>query len=933
VNLGARLLEAAPPGGLLISHSTYQQVRRAFEIEPQEPIRAKGFVDPIPAYLVRSAKPRTFRTVVRTVRGVETPLVGRDMELRRLQRTFERVMGSSQTHLVTIVGDAGIGKSRLLYEFDRWRAAQPAPGVPFKARPSQQTAGTPFSLLRELLAYRFGILFSDPASVARQKLEARLAEFFADEPQMKAHFVGALLGYDLADSPHLVGVRDDARQLRQRALFYLAQFFAAMTAEVPIVILVDDIHWADRPSLDALTQLVRERPNLRLLVVCLARPVLFEEYPDWAQESTLGGAHACQISLDPLPQEASQQLVREILHMVDSLPQSFLEKIVTTAEGNPFYTEELIEMLIDDGVIHRDESSGAWRLEVSRLDRLRVPSTLMAVLQARLDRLSLAERVVVQQASVVGRTFWGAALQALQGTDGPPDQELAALSQRDVVFRRDESTFAGTDEYQFKHALLRDTAYSTILIRTRRAYHGLVAGWLAQETESSSRSDEYAHIIAEHYEQANELRDAAIWYLRAGEWSMAQGAPSEARILLDRTLTLLPPSDRERRWRALLARNQVLFTLGETEARIAEDEALVALALELGDDGKLSQAYQLQGYCLGLVGQYKEELATYEEALAAARRAGNRQVEAEVLGQKVLCLSRLGLEDRARRVAEEALARAREVGDENILVRNLTNVSLFYSEYGDLGRGAQLLEQQVAINRRLANRQGEAVGLANLGYQYVQLGMSARAAEELKRGVELALGIGHCQHSAYGRLNLALAHLRNGEPDRALSALGTAITELETLQDRFGQAAGQCYLGLVKEACGEYVDALERFACARATLVEIGVQGCANDATAGMVRCLLALGRIKEARQEAEALWEHLLGNGPGGMEFPVLAYLTCADLFAAGGDLERSRTAIEKGYCELLDRADRIGDKAWRISFLENVPEHREITDRWRGG
>jgi class 3 adenylate cyclase/tetratricopeptide (TPR) repeat protein len=925
VVLGRRLESAAPPGELLISQATYQQVRGAFEIAPQEPIRAKGFADPVPAYLVRSAKPRTFRTVARTVHGVEAPMVGRDAELRRLQHTFERVIGGSQTHL--------IGKSRLLYEFDRWRATQPAPGAPFKARPGPQTAGTPFSLLRELLAYRFSIQFSDPATVARQKLEAGLAEFLTEEPQMKAHIVGTLLGYDLAGSPHLVGLLDDAQQLRQRALFYLGQFLAAMTAGVPAVILVDDIHWADRPSLEALTQIVREHGDLRLLVVCLARPVLFEDYPDWAQQSTLGEAHASQMSLDPLPLEANQQLVREILHRVAGLPQSFLEKIVAAAEGNPFYTEELIEMLIDDGVILREEPTGSWRLEASRLDRLRVPSTLMAVLQARLDRLPLAERIVVQQAAVVGRTFWGAALQALQGRSEPPDRELVALSQRGVLSVREESTFAGTEEYQFKHALMRDTAYDTVLIRTRRAYHGQVASWLAEVTETSSRADEHADIIAEHYEQANELEEAAAWYLRAGERARVQGAPAEARTMLDRALKYLPETDRERRWQAMLARNQVLFTLGETDLRLAEDKALVALAQDLGDDGKLAQAYQLQGYCLGVVGQYEEELEAYETALAAARRAGNMQVEAEVLGQRVACLGRLGQADRATRAAEEALERAHEVGDEAVLVRNLTNVSFFYTEYGDMGRAAKLLEQQVAVNRRLANLQGEAVGLTNLGYQHAQLGMSAQAIEELKRGVELASEIGHRLHSAYGRLNLALAYVREAEPDRALSALETAIPELEDLQDRFGQAAGQSYLALVMEACEEYVDGLEQFARGRATLVDIGVHGYANDATAGMVRCLLALGRFEEAGKEAEALWEYLSKRGPGGMEFPVRAYLTCADLFVAIGDLAQSREAIEKGYCELLARADRIGDQVWRTSFLENVPEHRAITERWRKG
>jgi predicted ATPase len=740
------------------------------------------------------------------------------------------------------------------------------------------------------------------------------------------------LGYDLGNSPHLVGVQDDAHQLRQRGLFYLSQFFAATTEQAPTVIMVDDIHWADQPSLDALTQLVREQPALCLLVLCMARPALFEHHPDWDGPLALGDVPHVQIRLNPLSPEASTQLVRDILHRVERPPQSFVEKIVTTAEGNPFYTEELIEMLIDDGVIRQDGGSGAWHLDPSGLDRLRVPSTLMAVLQARLDRLPLAEKVVLQQASVVGRTFWGAALQALQGTDEPPDRELAALSQREVIHRRDQWTFAGTDEYQFKHALMRDAAYDTVLVRTRRAYHGHAASWLAGVTESSGRSDEYADVIAEHYEQANEREAAAAWYLRAGERAMAQGAPVEARVLLDRCLELLPRADRERRWRALLARNQVLFTLGETETRIREDEALVALALELQDDGKVAQAYQLQGHCLGLVGQYQQQLEAFQRALASARRAGNQRVEAEVLGLEVFCLTRLGLADRARQVAEEALARAEELGDDDVLVRCLNDVSSFYLDYGDLGRGAELREQQVALNRRLAYHQHEAVGLTNLGYAYVQLGQYARAIDVLTRAVELAQGIGHRQFCAYARLNLALALLRNGEPHRALAELEAAIPELDALQDRFGQAAGQSYLALVKEASGKHIDALECFARAETTLTEIGVPGYANDAVAGLVRCLLALGRNEEARQQAEALWEYLTDRGPGGMEFALLAYQTCADLFAAVGDVERSRTAVEAGYRELVDRAEKISDPAWRISFLEIVPEHRSVAEKWKG-
>jgi tetratricopeptide (TPR) repeat protein len=333
------------------------------------------------------------------------------------------------------------------------------------------------------------------------------------------------------------------------------------------------------------------------------------------------------------------------------------------------------------------------------------------------------------------------------------------------------------------------------------------------------------------------------------------------------------------------------------------------------------------------MGHYQKQLEACELALSASRRAGNRPVEAKVLGLEVTCLARLGEEGRARRVAEEALRCAQALGDENILVRNLTNVSLCFSDYGDYDRAARLLEQQVAINHRLGNQEGEAVGLTNLGYDYVRLGMHTQAIDALRRAVELALGIGHRLFAAYGRLNLALATLRKGELDGAVAALESSIPELAALRDRFGWAAGQSYLALTKEASGDYAEALEGFRVARATFLEIGVQGCSDDATAGLVRCLLASGRTDEARTEAEALWKRLSEDGPGGMEFPILAYQTCADLFTAAGDAERSHVAIEQGYRELLDRAEKIGDPAWRFSFLENVPEHRTITERWRGG
>ena len=929
VNLAARLEQAAPAGGMLISDSTFHQVQSVFDVEPQEPILVKGFQVPVAVYLVRRAKPRTFRTISRSVRGVETRTVGRDSELQQLQELYRIAMHGHQTHLVSLIGEAGVGKSRLLYEFDRWLAARPEMVTAFKGRAGQQMRVAPFGLLRELLAYQFGIPSSDPATEARRKLEVGLAQGFEDEREMKSHFVGALLGYDYAHSPHLLAVQDDARQLRERALQYLKQYFTSVSRAGPTVLLLEDVQWSDEPSLNALSHLVQDCPNLPLMVVCVARPDLLERQPGWGEGAAVDGAATACLSLGPLSPEASQQLVGEILQDVDLGLTDFAHRILDIAEGNPFYLEELIKVMLDDRVVVKEEATGSWRLDPSRFDRARVPSTVTALLQARLSSLPLAQRILLQQASVVGRTFWSAALEALAGLERAPATELDGLVRQELVYRVEHSTFAQTEEYRFKHTLMRDVIYDTVLKRTRQAYHSQAAAWLVEATRSSGRSDEFTPIIAVHYDEADERQAAVDWYVRAGERARRQGAPLDARRFFDRALELVPNSDLERRWRSLVGRDSVLATLGELEAREAGSDLLVHLAIELQDDARLAEAYRRKGYNRGLMGQYVEEFAVYEEGLAAARRAGSQEEEAILLGLQVVCLSRMGKMEIATQKAEEALARAEELADEETLVRNLTNVALFYTEYGDPARGAHLLERQTELIRGLGDREGESVGLANLGYNYVQLGLFRQAIEALQRSIELAGAVGHRLHRLYGSLNLGLAHLRNQDPESAKRVLLRCAQELETLHDRFGQAAVQSYLGLAEEQSGDVQQALRCFTNARATLCDIGVPGYANDALAGQIRCLLALGRLEEARASNEELWQRLSEGGGEGMEFSILAYETCANLFEASGDSAQSLLAIERGCAELGARAERIGDLTWRLAFLENVPEHHRFVLR----
>jgi class 3 adenylate cyclase/tetratricopeptide (TPR) repeat protein len=948
VSLAARMEQAAQPDTLFISGFTHKHVRGAFEFLKLDPVQAKGFPQPVDVYQVLASLPRTFRTFTRGVEGIETSLVGREAEINLLKGTMVEASQQHETRLVTILGEAGVGKSRLLYEFDRWVARFPSGVQAFKARSSPQMISVPFGMLRELLSYHLGVLITDPVDETRQRLVKELSGYLSDEGEMKAHFIGSLLGFDFSESRYLRGVAGDPRQLRERAQLYLTQYFtakaniAAKRGGPATIIMLDDLHWADAPSVNFIADLVRTCPNLPLLIVCLARPVLAERFPDWGGQDHTGSSAlsaSCQMSLKPLSRPDSLALMSEILGKVDVLPDVLRDHILESTEGNPFYLEEFIQALMDKKTIWLDQSADAWKLDPERPGRFELPSTLVALLEARLDSLGDPERVLLLQASVIGRVFWLSALQYISHGMPVSNAGLEALSRRGFIYPLEKSTFAGTVEYQFHHALLRDVAYQALLKSDRRAYHGLAAAWLIGATQESGRSEEYSAVIADHYEQAGERSPAADWYTRSGHRARKQGAPAQARQFFDRALSLLPSepgpssssSELECQWQALVGRDEVLGILGEAEARMADDNALVGLATLIGDDHRLAEAFYRQGYYLGLRGQYQREWEIYSLGLEASRRGGNRRCEALILGLKVFCEVNLGHLEAAARTSSAAMQCAQELGDDEVMARTLNNISIYYTETGDMGRSTQLLERQLEIIKRMGNVEGEVIGLSNLGYVYILLGIPEEAIPMLQRGIQLAQENGLRNFYSFGRLNLGLAYLRSSDLTQALAELDQCLPELKAMDDILNYAIGHTYLALAREQSGQVEEALSTFKQAAVMLKEIGTQGNMFDAEAGLVRCLHALHQVEQAQQHVTPLWDYLLHHSGARMEFPVMAYETCADAFYSAGQALLARRAIGAGYGELIIRTGKISLPKWRQSFLERVPENLRIQERWR--
>ncbi len=315
--------QSAPAGGLRISHDTYRHVRGVFDVQAQPPLALKGLAEPLITYLVQRAKPRAFRVATRGIEGVETRMIGRDTELALLQEAFLRVVRERRLVSALIVAEAGLGKSRLLYEFENWAEARPEPFCFFQGRADPQTHNRPYGLLRDVLAWRVQIADDDSMHRARRKFEQGIAPLFeadagADLALAQVHLLGHLIGLDFARSAHVHGIQDDPRQIRERGFHAAAQVFRRITAQhdAPVVLLLDDLHFADDGSLDFLRHLGDVNRDVPMLVLGLTRPSLFERRSDWRAEPPTEQ----HIRLEPLDPGVSRSLADELLKKLEQIP-------------------------------------------------------------------------------------------------------------------------------------------------------------------------------------------------------------------------------------------------------------------------------------------------------------------------------------------------------------------------------------------------------------------------------------------------------------------------------------------------------------------------------------------------------------------------------------------------------------------------------------
>jgi class 3 adenylate cyclase/tetratricopeptide (TPR) repeat protein len=569
VNVAARLEQVADAGEVLLGDATYRLARDAVTAEPLAPLALKGKGVPVEAWRLLAVKPGA----AGHARRLDTPMVGREREVALFLQAFERTVAEHTSHLVTLLGPAGVGKSRMLHELlTRVRGG----ATVLRGHCLDYGEGMTYWPLAEAVRQAAGASAADDPADVRRKIAALLP---GDQQAGIADKLGGLLGD--------TGPGADVEDLQEA----LHQLLSVLAAQRPLIVVLDDLQWAEGALLDLVERLAEWLRGTPVLLCCLARPELLEIRPGWGG----GRINATTLLLEPLTHKECEALLRNLLDEVEGADEA-RERLVEAAEGNPLYLEELVAMLIEDGLLARVDEGWVTTADLSRLD---IPPTIAALLAARLDGLPRGERAVLERASVVGNVFYRGAVIALSSPEEGRrvTEHLLNLVRKELV-RPDPSSLLGESALRFRHLLIRDAAYNALSKRERADLHERCATWLAETL--TERVTEVEEIVGYHLEQASRYRTglgpvddrtvelahrAATHLVASGRRAFGRRDMPAAVNLLARGAALLPPESPDRL--ALLPDLAAgLVEMGEfARADVVLSEALAAA--EQHADGEL----------------------------------------------------------------------------------------------------------------------------------------------------------------------------------------------------------------------------------------------------------------------------------------------------------------------------------------------------------
>lgn len=769
------------------------------------------------------------------VYGVETGIFGREAEFEALADNFRRAVEETDTRLVVLTGPEGIGKSRLIAQFNSEleRLHDGAHLVTGVARDH----GAAYGLFASLVRARFYIpdeLQGEPARV--RLLEAVRATVRSASADEIAHLVGYLIGMPFPASPFYERYDDDKARILSRARQALVRLLQNDAEAQPLVLVLDEIQSADAESLELIRHLFDRLEGSPILIVGLARPGLSKR----ARWMFQPGERNSVLSLRDLGDDDVRLLVSDILRRCSTIPEELFDLVNDRAYGNPMSVEQILRLLISEGVI--DTRTSPWSIDVDRIPDIELPPTFEGLVRARLMAITPEERAVLCKAAVIGKTFWLEAVQALdrleqEFADDPnsawPGRErdlrvqqvLEHLNRKDIVRpHTGPRALPGFNELAFKHDVERRLLLEDLDPVIRERYHAVVAQWLHVATESAEDNGPYLELIAQHHENGRNLAAAAEAYHQAGAYAASKYQNHTAAGNFEKAVAFLGENALEQRTRVLYDLGSVLELAGKVGDARSWFEDLLRTAWLLGHKAKVALALRKLGRCAQTLGEYEIALAQLERARAIFEETGDEPGMAACLGDMGRVHSRRGDFDEAESHFERALEMLRRQDDPRSEALALNQIGGVKLTRGDLEDALVLFREALDLRRKSGDQRGVAESLNNLAVLCSERGQLGRAQALWGEAREVANEVGDRNLLAIILNNLGEVLLREDRVDEARTTLSQALVMAEETGDRSVVLDAVRNLGDALGHAGELDDALALAQRAIRIAVQLGTR-------------------------------------------------------------------------------------------------------------
>ncbi len=927
VNLASRLEQAAKPGGALVSEAILQRTKALFEFEPTPDLALKGYAEPVPAFSIVGLKAKPGR--VRGLEDRQAPMVGRHAELEQVITAVRQVSGGTTGRILLVTGEAGLGKSRLSAEVKQ--RIEPHEISLLEGGSLSYRSSVSYWTFREILHRYFD--FQDDNSVAhrQRKIRRRLAEL-GDHLTPAAPVLELLLSIPPADPEAAARLQQlDAEQLRQQTFVTLHDLFLAEARRRPLMLILEDLHWADRLSLDLIRFLMDVVPQAPLLLFCISRPVdggvaqLLSEHAQPRYPECF-----VAVPLRPLSASQSDELLDALL-AIPHLPGALRNTISGRAEGNPFYLEETIRMLIARGILRQVEQR--WEpADDSQFDQLDVPDTLQGLVMARFDRLPDDLRQVLQVASVIGFRFPFRLLSVVLGHAATPEQ-LVELSQQDFVVEQEGQTDL---TYTFRHAITAETIHNSILRQQRAVIHGQVAQ--AIEQLYRGRLTEQVETLANHYSHSHHPERALHYLIRAGQKAARSFANVEALDYLTqaRKLQNKGASTFQQQVDVLEGMGDVLIFTGEYDAAQQRyREAVEVLRQAAGSDYlHLGELERKVADTLTRQGNYDQALIS----LAGALRYVQSEDERKVVKEKAQICSDIGWVHLRRGNAEQAnawlqrgLQWVENSPHQQVIASIYNRLGGVAFQDGDWPAAGRWLGKSLKLQQQLGDLAGMARSHNNLGVMAARQGQYDQARRNLARSLELRSQIGDTEGVLSIYLNLGAVLINLGELNEAERALSQALDIAQRIGHSFYEGMTHLNLGRLWTTSQEWEKAIQHLQSSTAVLEEIGAQDDLIDAHYFLGEAWFGLGNLDQAEQWAQSALDltRQLGSKALSKSFQQgRCYRLLGCLAREQGRLDEAANLLHSSVAiyQALDNRQELGKSYSELASLAHRQQDRQL-------